>query len=310
MILAALLVSAALQDPLSPDLLEYQPAARLRGTLQLGPAPGFENLIEGLAERLKQHHPDLRGGQAPATTSSTPQAMTKGGYRLGLLGRRWTGSEVSDFRFQWGYRPTELVIAIDAFSIVVHPDNPIRQLSLEEIETIFSSAERRGNRPLRTWGDLGLNGEWKQQRITLYGMDKQSSGRRAFQERALRGAEFAAGVRDGSGKAVLNAVAEDPGAIGFVRGCQELGQCRAVPLRPLGGAAGVEPKPESVLAFSYPLAWPVYVAVRKEPGEPLDPETAEFLRLVFSRDGQSVVADAGFLPITGMTARQESLKLK
>jgi phosphate transport system substrate-binding protein len=309
--IAALLSLVALQDRLSPDLLEYQPSGQLKGTLQLGPSAGFEHLLERLAERLKQHHADLRGGRVEPASPAMPEAMISGSSRIGFLARRWTLKEAADFRFQWGFPLRELVIGTDAIAIVVHPQNPIRGLLVDDVDSIFSSARKRGGKPIRAWGELGLEGEWKKLPITLYGLDKSSPARTFFQDKALQGGDFQKDVKELSGAdAVLQAVAEDPCAIGYLRGCVRTDRCRGVPLHPSVGAPAVEPRPETVLSLSYPLSWRVYLAVRKEPGEAIELEVRELLRLILSRDGQEVVAEEGLLPITGRMARQELLKLK
>lgn len=308
-IVAAVLAAVALQDRVSPDLLDYQPTGQLKGALELGPGKGFESLLARWAERLKQHHPDLRGGKIEPTTLSTPQVLISGAGRFGLLARRWSDTEIEDFRFHWGYAPLQIQVGCDALSIVVHPENPIRALSLEQLDSIYSSACRRGGKMFRTWGELGLSGDWSQRPINSYATGKDPILRAQFQDLALQGAPLRDGVKELAGvRAVLAAVAEDPCGIGCVRAGALPESARAVSLRPSPAAAGVEPQPESIVALTYPLSWRIYADVRKVPGSPLDAELAEYLRMILSRDGQCVLADEGLVPITGRMARKELLK--
>src|SRR5262245_3658864 len=134
-----LLLLAALQDRVSPDLLDYQPSDEpLKGTLELGPGAGFETLLTLWADRMKHHYPDLRGGKVDATSLNTPKALISGKSRIGIMARRWSEGEAEDYRLRWGYLPTEIAVGNDAISIVVHPENPISTLPLDVLDAIYS----------------------------------------------------------------------------------------------------------------------------------------------------------------------------
>ncbi|HVE40994.1 MAG TPA: substrate-binding domain-containing protein [Planctomycetota bacterium] len=309
--LAMILALVAVQDRVSPDLLDYQPSAQpLKGILEVGPANGFETLLGLWTDRMKQHYPDLRGGKAD-DRSSTPKALTAGTNRIGILARRWTEAEVEDFRLHWGYVPTEIAVGTDALSIVVHPENPIASLPLELLDAIFSSTRRRGGREIHTWGDLGLDGAWKSRPIIPYGCGKDSPARVRFQERVLQGGAYRDGVKEVAGAGgVLLGVADDPGGIGYVGGLARPGSVRVVALRSAAGSPALEPQSETIQSLSYPLSWRIAFTVRRIPGLPVDADLAEFLKMVLSRDGQTILAGEGLVPVTGRFARKELLKLK
>lgn len=309
--LAALLSFVALQDRPSPDLLEYEPVGPLKGTLELGPPLGFESLLTRWANRMKQHYPDLRGGQIESTPLGTPRALTTASSRIGILTRRWTEGELEDFRIQWGTYPVELVVGGDAIRLIVHPDNPIRGLSLDQIDSIFSTGRRRGGKAIRTWGDLGLPGDWRQQPLSIYGMAKGTPAWSIFQERVQQGGKFNENVREQTSvESVIVHVADDPYAIGYISGGIRSDDVRVVPLQSSTGGSIVEPKAETILSLSYPLAWRIYMDVRKSNRGSVDPELAEFLKMILSLDGQTVLAAEGMVPISGRAARKELQKLK
>ena len=310
--IAALLGLLALQDPVSPDLLEYAPGSRLGGSLEVGPCAGFETVMNQWGDRFKQHHPDLRGARVERTTGTMPEALIAGTIRYGILGRRWTDAEVEQFRGQWGCFPTWLAVGSDALSIVVHPENPLKTLSTDQITTMFSPARRRDSKAGVAWGDVGLRGDdWSKVPIRCYVPPKESRARLAFQQRLLAGGACREGVREvASTEEVLSAVSEDPYGVGFVGGVAKADGVRVVPVMPSPGARGVEPTADSVLSLTYPLSWRIYVAVRKVPGSPVDSDVAEFLKLILSRDGQEILAADGMIPVTGRFARKELQKLK
>jgi len=227
------------------------------------------------------------------------------------MSRRWTGVEVEDARFYWGYAPVEVVVGAEAIALVVHPSNPIRAILLDDVAPIFSTARRRGNSPVRTWGDLGVGGDWSGRPVNLYIPGKNSALRTVFQERALRGETLQAGAREISGAAaLLAAVAEDPCAIGVVGAGIRSDHCRMVSLRASADGPEVAPDRDSILSLSYPLAWRIYLSVRKTPGAPLSPLLAEFVKMILSRDGQDIVAGEGMVPITGRMAHRDLKRLK
>lgn len=311
-IIAAILGLLALQDPVSPDLLEYAPTGRLAGSLEFGPCAGFENVLNVWGDRLKQHHPDLRGARVTTTTGTMPEALIAGTIRFGILGRRWTDGEVEQFRGQYGYFPTWLAVGGDALSILVHPDNPIRTLSIDQLAVMFSPGRRREAAAAAAWGEVGLQGdEWKKLPVRCYGTAKESRARASFQLRVLQGNAFRNGLKDlPSAEEVVAAVADDPYGVGFVGGVAKPEGVRVVPLIASPGARGVDPSADSVLSLTYPLSWRIYVAVRKPPGSAVDPEVAEFLKLILSRDGQELLAADGMVPVTGRFAKKEFQKLK
>jgi len=310
-LLAMLLSVVSLQERLSPDLLEYEPVGSLKGSLELGPPIGFESLLTRWGNRMKQHYPDLRGGQIESTPLSTPKALLSGSSRIGLMTRRWTDGELEDFRIEWGTYPAEVVVGADAIRILVHPENPIRALTVEQLDSIFSSGRRRGGKAIQTWGDLGLQGEWRGRPLALYGMGKGTSAWAILQERVLQGGGFHESLRaQSSAESVLLRVADDPGAIGYVSGGVRSEDVRGVPLQSTAGGSAVEPRAETILSLSYPLAWRLYVDVRRATRGAFDPEIAEFVKMVLSLDGQSILAAEGLVPITGRAARKELQKLK
>ena len=310
-ILAMLLALGALQDRVSPDLLDYQPCAEpLRGILEVGPPNGFETLLSLWADRMKQHYPDLRGGKVEAPSLSTPKALISGTNRIGIMPRRWSEGELEDFRLHWGYLPTEIAVGNDALSIVVHPENPISSLPLDLLDGIYSSTRRRGGREIRTWGDLGLDGVWKSRPILPCGTGKGSLARVQFQGRALKGGEYRDDVKELSGAAgVLLGVSADPCAIGYVGGMLRSDSVRAVPLRAAAGAPALDAQSEAIQSLSYPLSWRIFFSVRRTPGAPVDADLAEFLRMILSRDGQTILAGEGLVPVTGRFAHKELQKL-
>ena len=124
-------------------------------------------------------------------------------------------AEIDAFEKKYGYKPTEVKVAIDALAVFVRKDNPIKGLSLDQLDSIFSSTNKRGGKPINTWGELGLTGEWAN-RPSLYGRNSASGTYGFFKEHALKNGDFRSTVKEQPGSSsVVQGIANDLGAIGY-----------------------------------------------------------------------------------------------
>jgi phosphate transport system substrate-binding protein len=230
---------------------------------------------------------------------------------LAPLTRPLTDVERTTFARKYGYPPTEFRVALDAIGLFVHKDNPIRSLTLEQVDAIFSSTRRRGHREVRTWGDLGLGGEWAERPILLYGLNWSRGACALFRETALQSGGFKDEVRQQPGSAsVVLAVLKEPGAIGFTGIGYRTDSVRAVPIAPVAGADPVEPTAPEAASGAYPLSQTLRIAVNRDPAKPFDPRVREFLRLVYTKQGQEAVAKDGHFPLPEKIASEERKKLE
>ena len=194
----------------------------------------------------------------------------------------------------------------------VHRDNPIKQLSLAQVEAIFGKSRRRGHRQnVATWGQLGLTGEWANRPIGLYGRNSASGTYGFFKEIVLRNGDFKDTVKEQPGSAsVVQGVTEDRFAIGYSGAGYRTSGVRAVPLAETDAGPYFEGTYEEVTTGKYPLSRFLYVYLNKAPGKPLDPLPGEFLRLMPSREGQEVVVKDGYMPLPAKLVQEELTKLK
>jgi phosphate transport system substrate-binding protein len=306
---------AAAQPVLDSDVPDYHPSTTLKGTLSFGPDGGFEHLLGLWAEKLKTYHPDLSGPTYPRTNPAlVPEAMLVGVARCGMLTRAWTGREVAEFKDYTGSLPIELIVGADAVTIVVHRDNPLRGAKLDDLDAIFSSTQRRASRAVRTWGELGSGDSWKGKAIHVYvlkaGEASSSPARQVFIDRVLDRGQIRDDAKELVGaEAVLQAVAEDPLAIGFVPYRAGSKNVRVVPLLSADGVVQ-EVEKDAILNLTYPLAWQLRLCYRNDRGSVLEPSLREFLALILSRDGQTILAEEGYVPISGPIARKQIKLLK
>jgi phosphate transport system substrate-binding protein len=220
------------------------------------------------------------------------------------MSRDWKPSEIDAFKAKHGYAPTVVPVAIDMLVVFVHKDNPLASLSLQQVDAIFSKNRTGGARSeIRTWGDLGLEGEWKDRPLSLYGRNATSGTYGYFKEFALFKGDFKPTVKEQPGSsAVVQAIASDKFAIGYSGIGYTTANVRAVPLSAEPGGEPVPPTAEAAYAGEYPLARFLYLSVNHRPGSQLDPLRREFLRYVLSSEGQADVRKDGYLPVTAAVA--------
>jgi phosphate transport system substrate-binding protein len=281
-------------------------SGEVAGSLKCVGSDTMNNLVALWAEGFKKSYPSAREGIEGKGSASGPPALTEGTCSFAPMSRDWKDSEIDAFKQKHGYGPTVIPVAIDMLAVFVHKDNPLRELSLQQIDAIFSKNRNGGLKTeIRTWGDLGLEGEWKDRAISLYGRNATSGTYGYFKENALFKGDFKPTVKEQPGSsAVVQAVASDRYAIGYSGIGYRTADVRAVPLAPASGAKAVAPEAEFAYSGEYPLSRFLFLSVNHRKGAPLDPLRREFLRYVLSASGQADVIKDGYLPITAPIARR------
>jgi phosphate transport system substrate-binding protein len=290
-----------------PALRSYEKVSgEVAGSLKCVGSDTMNNLVAIWAEGFKKFYPSVREGIEGKGSASAPPALTEGTATFGPMSRDWKPSEIDGFKEKHGYPPTVVPAAIDMLAVFVHKDNPIKGLSLQEIDAIFSKNRNGGAKDeIRTWGDLGLEGNWKDKPISLYGRNAASGTYGYFKEHALFKGDFKPTVKEQPGSsAVVQAVASDLYAIGYSGIGYRTADVRALPIAPKTGAATVEPEPANAYSGDYPLSRFLFLSVNHKPGTQLDPLRREFLRYVLSGSGQADVTKDGYLPVTAAVAKR------
>ncbi len=221
-----------------------------------------------------------------------------------------------------GYEPWRVMFSlatyntpqrVQALGIFVNEKNPLTRLTLAQLDRIYSTAHRRGcPRELKTWGDLGLTGEWAARPIRAYSRQLDNEVTTHLREIVCRGAEFSPAVTvPGRGVSVdvLGAVAADPGGIGFAGFAYQIPGVRSVALAEDEAGPFVAPTLENCATGRYVLDRPIYFYVNRPPGTPLDPVAREFIRFVLSDEGQAVTAEEKYFPLPASWRESERAKL-
>ena len=296
----------AQQVQVDAGLQVYTPVQGVSGAIKSVGSDTMNNLMTLWAEKFTRMYPNVTVEIEGKGSSTAPPALIAGAANFGPMSRAMKDSEIDAFEEKFGYKPTMIRAGIDMLAVYVHKDNPIaaRGLSMEEVDAIFSSTRKGGeDSDIRTWGQLGLTGEWADAPISVYGRNSASGTYGYFKKHALFKGDFKDSVKEQPGSAsVVQAVASDRFAIGYSGIGYKTADVAAVPLQGRSGDA-VAPAPANI--SSYPLARFLQFYVNMKPGSELEPLRREFIRLVFSSQGQEVVVKDGYLPVSAQVATRE-----
>lgn len=308
LILMAPVVSAA-QVQVDAGLQDYGQVSGVSGNLNSIGSDTLNNLMTYWGESFNSYYPNVNIQIEGKGSSTAPPALIEGTSQLGPMSREMKSSEIDAFEKKYGYKPTPIRVAIDALAVFAHKDNPIHGLTLQQVDSIFSSTLKRGGSSIGNWGDLGLTGKWSNLPVSLYGRNSASGTYGFFKESALSKGDYRTEVKEQPGSSsVVQGVASDLGSLGYSGIGYKTSGVKALAL---AGEDGImyEPSMENCLNGKYPLARFLYVYVNKKPNEPVDKLTMEFLKLVLSRKGQEIVVKDGYFPLPAAAAEQELVKL-
>ncbi len=294
-----------------PSIPEYKQVQGVSGNLKSIGSDTMNNEMTLWAEGFLKMYPNVQIEIEGKGSTTAPVALEKGTSHFGPMSRAMKGQEIDAFEKRYGYKPTELATSIDMLAVYVHKDNPIKSLTLPQVDAIFSKTRKGGFKSdIRTWGELGLAGEWASRPISLYGRNSASGTYGYFKEHALFGGDYKDSVKEQPGSSsVVQGVASDKFAIGYSGIGYMTADVRAVPLALRQGSKVVPATPENAYTGEYPMARFLYLYVNYKPGSQLDPLRREFIRYIFSQQGQLDVVKDGYFPVPGLLAAEQLKKI-
>jgi phosphate transport system substrate-binding protein len=316
----------------------YHADAQVSGVIRLwghgSPKHDFMGkLVNAWIAGFQQAQPGVTFENHMYGTASAIGAIAMGAGDIAILGEEISPAAERAFRREKHYAPTGVAIATGsldvnyfdyAHMIFVHKDNPIKGLTVEQLDAIFGAEHRRGPRNIRTWGELGLKGEWADRRIQPYGWQADVDFALFFSEAILERShrwnpalkEFVHVKRvDGTqydhGAQILDALAADPSGIAISNVRYANHSVRVLPLAREKGAPFFAPTPASLISQAYPLVRIIPAFFDRPPGQPIDPKVREFLRYILSREGQqALVNESDYLPLGVDAIRRGQEKLR
>jgi len=293
-------------------LKAYGKTKGVSGNLNSIGSDTLNNLMTLWAEGFRKQYADVKIQIEGKGSSTAPPALIEGTAQVGPMSRPMKATEIDSFERKYKYKPTAIPVAIDALAVYVNKDNPIQGLTLAQLDAIFSKTRRAGAREnIERWGQVGVTGEMANTPISLYGRNSASGTYGFFKEHALKKGDYKDEVKEQPGSAsVVQGVTEDLAGIGYSGIGYMTSGTRPVPLAAKEGKTPKTPTQENTLNGSYPLWRHLLLYVNKAPNKPLDPLVKEFIKFIYSKEGQTIVVKDGFFPLSQTMIQKELSKLE
>ena len=315
-----------LQPTLDPALPVYHARRdlHLSGTFKVSASDVLPHLVRRWITGFERDYPHVHLMLSPPFAGSLGAvALANGKIDVAVVSRELRPSDITLFKAHYGYPPLSVAVSggsyrqfgfLDSVVFVVNKDNPIDQLSFDQLDQILSATHARGGTAITTWGQLGLTGDWASRPIHIYGIKPWNGFEEFVRQRVLSANGRRGQWRDGIAFAktvfpIAGEVAKDPDGIGYTGMAFVDAPVKLLALQAEAGKPYYPPTYENVASADYPLSRLVYLNLNRVPGKPLDPALQQFLLYILSRQGQQDVLDqAIYLPLR---ARQvdESRKL-
>ena len=291
----SVLATSASAQILDPELSPYRPVNDLKGEVTLMGSTTMTNIASAWADSFQQFYPNVQKKLEIRGSAGAVPAVMSGEATFGLLSRKVYESEVTAFTEKFGYAPKVITSCLEHIAIYVHPENPIGQLTLVEIQSVMSGK-------VKTWGELGVEGPWAAQPIRVHGR-QPATGSRVFLQQALRlGETHKPAYEHKSNEDLVNAVAQDKLGFGYAGLIFKTGAVKDVPVAFKAETPAVKVDSLAAAQGQYPLMRPLQLVFNQKPGTKLPAAAEAFIDYVVSRAGQEDVIRSGFQPIDAARA--------
>jgi phosphate transport system substrate-binding protein len=328
------------------DLPGYRPQQKVSGTIRMW---GSNYIVDGNVgqyweEGFRKFHPGIKFDYHMKTTVAAVPSLV---FEVGDIGvgRKITFAELLLYQRYKDRDPLEITAATGSYDvsgwqpgygIVVHKDNPLTKLTMQQLDGIFG-AERLGGwegtswhpeyargpgENLRTWGQLGLTGEWADKPIDVFGLNLRYHQATEVSDRLLKASDkwnehlriYANFVTpDGKlGRSLNDDLANDRYGIAYIAAptLNLPPELKILAIAQNPGGPYVPYTMETVRDRTYPLYDEIYMYVDQARDKSIDPKVREFLRFIVSREGQEAVQrDGKYLPLTAEVAKEQLRKL-
>jgi len=257
-------------------------------SIQIKGSDTMVNLGQAWAEAFMQTHPKVSVAVTGGGSGTGIAALLSNTCDIAELSRELKPEEIAMAK-QKGFEPKQITVALDGLAVVVHPANPISQLTMEQLAAVFSGA-------VTNWKEIGGS----DLAIVVLSREVNSGTHVYFKEHVLRRnqkdsqVEFAANaLMLSSSQAIADEVDQNPGAIGYYGMGYISPREKALAIAKDADSAFIQPTIENVLSSAYPISRPLLMVSR---GQPLG-LVADFLNFVLSPEGQKIVIKIDFVPV-------------
>ncbi len=287
-------------------LADYRRVDKLEGKIRSIGSSTLSNLMNRWVDAFKLLYPtidvDITGGGSGIAVAALLENRTD----LAPMSRPMTAKELADFQGKFGYPPTRITVGLDAIAVYVNKNNPLEAMSIKQLDSVFSTSHKRGGETIKTWGQLGLSGDWAELEITPKGPAKTHGMYSLFKEMVMENGEFRYDLKsEPVSTSIVQNVGAEKSAIGFASYFFSSRRTRPLALSTSDSGPYFQPSQQNCLEGKYPLSRFLYVYVNKKPGATLSPLAGHFLGFICSKQGQETAAKEGNYPLNAEISSRE-----
>lgn len=257
------------------------PVLATAGTVTVKGSDTMVILAQRWAEDYMKKNPGKKVQVTGGGSGTGIAALVNGTTDIANSSRSIKADEKAKVRERYSTLPTEIAVAQDGVAVYVHEGNPVSQLTIAQLESIYVG-------DVRNWKDVG----GPDAPIVLYSRENSSGTYVFFKDHVLGGGDFAAAAQTLPGTAaVVNAVSKEKHGIGYGGAAYAKG-VKEVKIVGKDGQ-GWLPSAENVASGKYPLARPLFMYTRAKPSG----EAKDFIDFCLSKEGQGIVTQVGYFPV-------------
>ncbi len=271
-----------------------------QGRIVLTGSVTLSNLATFWAQSFNSANPNISITVADPGSAVGIDALLNGTANAVLISTPLNQTQQAKFIQRYGYLPTLIPVAMDGVAVYVNNNNPLKRISLQQLDAIYSSNRRCGAEyALQNWKALGIDGPTAKTRITPLGLGVDSGAYYLFKQRALCGGDFRPEFQALAGPAAVEAaLSANPTAIGFSSSAMHSANIRAVPVARKNDGPAIFPTISTIQKKQYPLARQLVIAINIPRGKQAEPALHTFINYARSALGQTVAARAGYAPLS------------
>lgn len=240
-------------------------------------------LAQKWAEEYMKQNPNVKIQVTGGGSGTGFAALQNQTTHICNASRKIKAKEIQACLSAFGKRPTEYKVALDGLSVYVNSENPINEITVEQLELIFTGK-------IKNWKEVG----GPDAPIIVYSRENSSGTYEFFKEHVLKGKDFVSSAQTMPGTAALiQAIAKDKNGIGYGGAAYGVG-IKHLKVKKDANSPAIEPTEENVVNGTYPIWRYLYIYVNPD----LDKgEIAKYINWIKSDEGQKIVKEIGYYPL-------------
>jgi len=254
-------------------------------------------LAQKWAEEYMKKHPEAQIAVSGGGSGTGIAALINKQVDIADASREITDKEIEQAKAN-GVNPTEWKVALDGISVIVHPDNPVSELSLDQLKAIYNGS-------FTNWKQVGGNDAV----IVVYGRQTNSGTYVYWKEHVLKNQDYRNDMQALNGNAdIVEAIAKDKNGIGYVGvayASQRSKEVNILKVKKDSSSLGILPTSETVTDGTYPISRYLYVYTNGIPKG----SVRDYIKWILGPEGQKTVEQVEYVPLPNEVINEQWAKL-